>query len=167
VEPEIAAKLSDAIMRKRHPRSDFRTGEAKEYTKKLRPFLKKAIFPSCKALDLGCSSGKLTFEMESLGAVVVGLDCSQEAIYYAREIAASLGSKAIFRIGTFCDIPYPVGIFDLVLFANIMECSYIETEQIIGQIVTYNVKAASSAWKCTMGLNDLLRAITSIFIPIF
>jgi hypothetical protein len=31
--------------------------------------MEKVIFPSYKALDLGCSSGKLTFEMEFLGEI--------------------------------------------------------------------------------------------------
>jgi hypothetical protein len=61
---KVAARLSDAIARQRHPRSDFRTDEAKTYARRLRTYLEETIFPNCNALDLGCSSGKFTFEME-------------------------------------------------------------------------------------------------------
>src|SRR5512136_1125553 len=87
---ENAARLSDAVARKRHPRSDFRTDEARVYTNRLRPFFEQVIFPGCKALDLGCSSGKFTFAMEQHGARAVGLDCSGEAIAFAKEIAQDI-----------------------------------------------------------------------------
>ncbi len=92
-----AARLSDAIARNRHPRSDYRTEEAESYTDRLRPFFEQVIFPGCRALDLGCSSGKFTFAMEQHGARPVGLDCSAEAIAFAKEIACAEQSNPTGR----------------------------------------------------------------------
>jgi SAM-dependent methyltransferase len=132
---ETAVRLSDAIARTRHPRLDFRTEEARRYTRRLHPFLEKVIFPGCRALDLGCAAGKFAFEMEALGAEAVGLDCSPEAIALAKEIAAQTGSRAVFHVGTFDQIPFPAASFDLVLFpSNIIECSYDELRQIVRQV---------------------------------
>lgn len=135
MKPEQASKISDALARSGHPRLDYRTAEARRYTERLRPFLKKLVFPGCRALDLGCGAGKFTFELEQLGAHATGLDCSREAIELARGIAASMDSHAEFRLGTFDKLPFLEESFDLVIFPqNIIECSYKEMDSIAQQL---------------------------------
>ena len=132
---EYASASSDAITRTRHPRLDFRTEEARRYTARLRPFLKEAVCPGQRVLDLGCGAGKFTFELEKLGSKAVGLDCSQEAIGLAREIATKLNSSAEFHLGFFDKLPFPENSFDAVLFPeNIIECSYTEMDLMASQV---------------------------------
>ncbi len=135
MKPEQASALSDAIIRTRHPRLDYRTEEARKYTARLRPFLKEVIFPGQRVLDLGCGAGKVTFELEQLGVQAVGLDCSREAISLACEIASALNSSAEFHVGCFDKIPFSENSFDSVLFPeNIVECSYAEMDLIAYQV---------------------------------
>ena len=135
MKPEYAAASSDAIAKTRHPRLDFRTAEARRYCERWRPFLETVVSPGCRVLDLGCGAGKCTFELEQLGAVAVGIDCSGEMIRLAREVAADIGSSAEFHIGLFEDLPFPDESFDLVWFPdNIIECSYEEMATIARQV---------------------------------
>ena len=132
---KYASALSDAIAKTRHPRLDYRTEEARKCTDRLHPFLKKAIRSGDKVLDLGCGAGKFTFEMEQLGGLAVGLDCSQQAIHLAQQIASETGSSAKFYIGLYDNISFPDNYFDIVLFpSNIVECSYTEMDSIAYQI---------------------------------
>lgn len=132
---ELALKLTNALTQTCHPRLDFRTEEAREYSSRLRPYFQKVIKKGQRVLDLGCGTGKHTFELERAGAIAFGIDCSEDAIQYARKIASDINSNAEFHIGTFENIPFPSDSFEAVLFPqNIVECSYEEMERIVLQL---------------------------------
>jgi len=137
MKPEYARSASDAIARTRHPRLDYRTQEARRRVEPWVPFLRTVVFPGCRALDLGCGAGKFAFALEKLGADAVGLDCSEEMIRLAQEIAADMGSAAKFVVGLFESLPFAARSFDLVWFPNnISECSYEEMDGIARQLVS-------------------------------
>lgn len=135
MKPEFAKVLSDNIAKTGHSKLDYRTVEAQRCTMKLRPYLQQLVFSGCKALDLGCGTGKFTFELEYLGAQATGLDCSQEAIRIAQKFAAEMDSSSKFHIGFFENLPFLRESFDIVIFPqNIIECSYEEMDSISRQI---------------------------------
>jgi 2-polyprenyl-3-methyl-5-hydroxy-6-metoxy-1,4-benzoquinol methylase len=135
MKPEFAKILSDNIAKTGHPKLDYRTVEAQLCTMKLRSYLQQLIFSGCKALDLGCGTGKFTFELEYLGAEATGLDCSQEAIRVAQKFATEMGSSSKFHVGFFENLPFLRESFDIVIFPqNIIECSYEEMDLISRQI---------------------------------
>ena len=137
MKPEYAVAASDAIARTRHPRLDYRTAEARRHCERWRPFLETVVSPGRRALDLGCGAGKCTFQLEQLGAVAAGIDCSTEMIRMAKEVAADIGSSAEFHVGLFESLPFPQNSFDLVWFpGNIIECSYEEMDVVARQVAS-------------------------------
>ena len=74
-----------------------------------------------RALDIGCSDGYFTFEMERRGADVVAIDFVPEhytGFATARQI---LGSRAEYRMDNVYNLaPEPYGQFDVVLFLGVL-----------------------------------------------
>ena len=54
-------------------------------------------------LDLGCGTGKTAFAMEARGYDVIGIDRSLMMLMQARELAAEIGSNALFLQQDICD----------------------------------------------------------------
>lgn len=121
----LIRKAYDANIRTRHPRNDYRSSEAKQYTRWMDRWLAPYIRNGCRLLDIGCSSGKMTFMAESLGAQPTGIDFSYGSARLAREIADDINSSARFVQGDFVAMPFSVDSFDIAIFPqNIVECSY-------------------------------------------
>ncbi|MCU0691343.1 MAG: class I SAM-dependent methyltransferase [Polyangiaceae bacterium] len=68
------------------------------------------------ALDVGCGTGRITFELDLLGAEAVGVDFSEAAIEDARAEAAAIGARCRFEVGDLASspLPFPDASFDLV-----------------------------------------------------
>lgn len=122
-----ASKMNNAIALTRNPRLDYRTAEARTYTAWMDEHVQPYLQPGDLFLDVGCGSGKQTFKAESLGARAFGIDCAEEMIRYAKEIARESGSGAQFLLADYASMPFEDHSFDLVLFPkNTVECSYAE-----------------------------------------
>ncbi len=135
MEPQMASALENAIVQTQHPRNDFRTEEARRYTRWMVDYAKSFILPGGRLIDLGCSAGKQTFQAEELGAKVIGLDCAFEALHFAQTVGKDIGSRARFILGNYVLTPYASESFDTVLFPkNLVECSYAEADLLTGEI---------------------------------
>ena len=125
MEIDKARVMIDAMARTRHARMDFRTEEARKYTAWMDEHLASYIHKGARLLDLGCGSGKMTFKAEELGADATGIDCSLEAIRFAREIAQDTDRRSLFIQADYARMPFREGSFDLAIFVkNIVECGY-------------------------------------------
>lgn len=158
MDKKIARKINKAIIETNHPVLDFRTTEAKTRTKWIKKYLKPYINKKCRALDLGCGAGKQSFELECLGAEVTGIDCSRNAIDYAKKIKNNIGSNCLFFVGDFAKIPFQRSTFDLVIFPNnIIECSYDEIEKLTIEIKRILRKNGFFILTMEDGLNKMVR----------
>ena len=125
MEIDKARVMIDAMARIRHARMDFRTEEARKYTAWMDEHLASYISKDARLLDIGCGSGKMTFKAEELGAEATGIDCSLEAIRFAREIAQDTDRRSLFIQADYTRMPLREGSFDLAIFVkNIVECGY-------------------------------------------
>jgi len=132
---ETARETHDALVRTWHPRNDYRTDEAKGYTVWMDENVRSYVASGASLLDLGCATGKMTLKAESFGVRATGIDCSGEALLFAREVAADIGSDARFVQGDFSHLPFADGSFDTVLFPrNIILCSYEEMARIAEEV---------------------------------
>ena len=74
-----------------------------------------------RALDIGCSDGYFTFEMERRGAAVVAIDFVPETYTGFSTARAVLGSEAEYRMDSVYNLsPERYGTFDLVLFMGVL-----------------------------------------------
>lgn len=131
MEQKTAKLVTKAIISTNHPLLDFRSKEAEKQVNWIYRYLKSYIFKDCKLVDLGCGTGKQSFAAEEIGAKVIGIDCSKEAIKFANRVKKEINSSCCFTIGDYTDIPFRNNAFDIVVFPkNIIECSYCEIEKI-------------------------------------
>ncbi len=135
MQKRIAQKITKAIVETGHPLLDFRSQEAREKTTWIKKFLKPYIPKNGLSLDLGCGTGKQSFAIEELGAQVVGIDCSEEAIAFANNIKEELSSKCSFVVGDYTSTPFSEETFGVAVFPNnIIECSYDEAEKLSKEV---------------------------------
>jgi ubiquinone/menaquinone biosynthesis C-methylase UbiE len=134
MKPSIARTVSDAYVRRNHPRLDFRTEEGRQYAMRLSPYLAPIMHPGIRALDLGCSTGKSTFLLNELGAEVTGIDISFLSLRFAQNIATSIKTKVRYIAADYSRLPFQNSAFELVLFPNnVVECSMDEFDSIINE----------------------------------
>lgn len=158
MEPKTAAALTDAIIRAGHPRSDYRTEEAKRYTRWLDRYARDLIHPGDRLLDLGCAAGKHTLHAAGMGARAVGLDCAFEALRFGQSVAVDIASRARFVQGVYAALPYPTACFDVVLFPkNLVECSYAEGEALAIEIA----RILKPGGRLVLTLPDCLKQYTA------
>lgn len=136
MKPEIASAFYDAITKASHPKIDFRNPEAQYHIGLYKPLLHPLPNAENKALVLGCDTGKVAFSLEKLGYEVLGVDCSNDSIRFAREIGIELGSQCRFDSGDYACLPYEKESFNLVVLPsnNIAECSYEDINLLTQQI---------------------------------
>jgi tRNA (mo5U34)-methyltransferase len=89
------------------------------------PILDALGFPAdmrgTRALDIGCSDGYFTFEMERRGAEVVAIDFVPETYTGFSTARAILGSDATYRMDNVYNLtPETYGQFDVVLFMGVL-----------------------------------------------
>jgi SAM-dependent methyltransferase len=109
--------------------------------------LEREIMPACKVLDLGCGAERYTFAAEKAGALPTGIDCAitpQRKVShrdnflfkYARQLATTCHSRAIFVRGNACDLSFRARMFGLVLLVgnNIVEYSYADIDRLLPHI---------------------------------
>jgi tRNA (mo5U34)-methyltransferase len=89
------------------------------------PILDALGFPAdmrgARALDIGCSDGYFTFEMERRGAEVVAIDFVPETYTGFSTARAILGSDATYRMDNVYNLtPETYGQFDVVLFMGVL-----------------------------------------------
>ena len=139
-----ARKITKSMIKIGHPLFDVRTKEAQEKTVWIFNILKPYIKKDCSLIDLGCGTGKQSFTVEKLGAKVVGIDCSKEAISFANYIKKETRSKCHFITCSYTKTSFRDSAFDIALFPrNIIECSYEEVEKLsleINRILKKNGK---------------------------
>ena len=135
MEQRIAKKVTGAMLKFDHPLFDFRSKEAKEKVAWVYDFLKPYIKKEDSLIDIGCGTGKQSFAMEELGAKVVGVDCSKEAISYAKRIKKEIKSKCDFFVCDYVKMPFNNDVFDVAIFPkNIVECSYEEVKKLSPEV---------------------------------
>ncbi len=89
------------------------------------PILDALGFPKSmrglRALDIGCSDGYFSFEMEKRGAAVVGMDFVPETYTGFATARRILGSKVEYRMDNVYNLaPEKYGAFDVVLFMGVL-----------------------------------------------
>ena len=75
-----------------------------------------------KILEVGCGGGNNLWFAAREGFNVTGLDCSEQAITFAKERFQKEGLKGDFRIGSFTDLPFMDEQFDLVIDRAAITC---------------------------------------------
>jgi len=149
METKIAMQLSDAMVRRGHPRLNFRTEEGRRYAMRLAPYLSRIVNKDSKALDLGCGTGKSTFLLTELGASVTGIDISILSLKFAKEITKTINAEAFHALGDYAYLPFRSSSFDLALFPhNVEECSPEEFIRIIDE--THRVLTISGYFVITV-----------------
>lgn len=84
----------------------------------LQHFLGRETLDGLKALDIGCSTGFISDELDKAGAKVTGLDIDEPGLEGARE---RFGKRIEFICAGGEDIPAPPQSFDIVIFNHIYE----------------------------------------------
>jgi tRNA (mo5U34)-methyltransferase len=89
------------------------------------PILNELGFPSSmrglRALDIGCSDGYFSFEMERRGAQVVAIDFVPETYTGFATVRKILGSAIEYRMDNVYNLtPESYGTFDVVLFLGVL-----------------------------------------------
>jgi ubiquinone biosynthesis O-methyltransferase len=73
-----------------------------------------------RVLDVGCGDGQLALELRERGAIVTGIDASQEMIGAARARAASQGAEIAFEVAAAERLPFASDRFDVVVAITIL-----------------------------------------------
>jgi 2-polyprenyl-3-methyl-5-hydroxy-6-metoxy-1,4-benzoquinol methylase len=73
-----------------------------------------------RVLDLGCGIGRHAHYLAAQGFQCVGVDASDAGLSYARERAAADGLTIDYQTGTFYDLPFGEGSFDVVIAWNVL-----------------------------------------------
>lgn len=115
---EIAQKITKAIINTNHSLLDFRSKEAKKQIAWISQYLKPYITKKTQLIDIGCGTGKQSFEAEKLGAQVTGIDCSKEAINFANNIKKQLFSNCQFILEDYTKISFKKNL--ILLFFQII-----------------------------------------------
>lgn len=80
-----------------------------------------AVMTGMRALDIGCSDGYFTFEMERRGARVTAIDFVPEHYTGFATARKILGSEADYRMDNVYNLtPETCGLFDVVLFMGVL-----------------------------------------------
>lgn len=133
--PKEAVKITKIILNTNHPLLDFRSEEAQKKVEWLYKYLKPYVFKECHLIDLGCGCGKQSFAAEKMGAKVVGIDCSKDAIKFADNIKKELKSNCRFVFSNYTKTPFQNNVFDVAIFPkNIIECSYNEIDELSREV---------------------------------
>lgn len=74
-----------------------------------------------KILDMGCGDGALTYLLSRRGAQAFGIDPSEIAIQYARQMHQQRGSGAEFAVRSGYDSGFEDGTFDAVVSTEVIE----------------------------------------------
>jgi len=135
MDEKSASILNDAIANKFHPLFDWGSTESKTVVSWVHNYLAQYIEPGKSIIDLGCGSGKHTYQVELIGLNSYGIDISKKMIEYALINKNRYDSKSIFLIGSYYSIPFYSNEFDYALFPkNIVECSIKEFEVITNEV---------------------------------
>lgn len=59
------------------------------------------------ALDVGCGTGRMTLELQLMGAKAVGVDFSEAAVAVAAEEARAMGADVRYEVGDIANPPLP------------------------------------------------------------
>ena len=74
-----------------------------------------------KIIDLGCGDGVLTYELSRRNAESYGVDISADAIGFAKQKHASLGSTASFYVESCIETHFNNSFFDAVVSSDVIE----------------------------------------------
>ena len=112
------------------------SGRSVTLINRIRSCCKKLIFPNAKVLEIGCGNGRYAFEFEKMGGIVVGIDCANIPIQYAKEYAKKINSAATFIVADALDMSLGHKTFDIVFLVgnNIVEFSHSDMAKICKQI---------------------------------
>lgn len=73
-----------------------------------------------RVLEVGCGDGALALELARQGAVVTGVDASEQMLEAARQRARDAGVEVRFQLGAAEALPFPPDQFDLVVAQTIL-----------------------------------------------
>ena len=133
---EISASIfNNAIAERFHPLFDWGSTESIQVVFWVHEYLSRYIDAGKSLIDLGCGSGKHTYQVELLGINTYGIDISEKMIEYALCNKLKYNSKSIFIVGSYYSLPFTSNVFDYALFPkNIIECSIREFEIITNEV---------------------------------
>lgn len=133
---EISASIfNNAIAERFHPLFDWGSTESIQVVSWVHEYLSRYIDAGKSLIDLGCGSGKHTYQVELLGINTYGIDISEKMIEYALCNKLKYNSKSIFIVGSYYSLPFTSNVFDYALFPkNIIECSIREFEIITNEV---------------------------------
>lgn len=87
-----------------------------------RQYVERWLPPSCRAVDLGCGTGRLLLPLARRGCQVVGVDLSEESLRRAAGEGQSLPTPPQFLLANLCELDcLAPGTFDaaLLMFATL------------------------------------------------
>ncbi|MEI6511905.1 MAG: class I SAM-dependent methyltransferase [bacterium] len=111
------------------------------------------------ALEYGCGVGSYAFRLSELGAKVVGIDISEEAIAQASAKASGLGLVADFKVMNAESLDFPDASFDLVCGSGILH--HLDLEKAYSQIARVIKPSGRAVFLEPLGHNILLKVFRS------
>jgi SAM-dependent methyltransferase len=84
-------------------------------------YLRSILPPVGRTLEVGCGSARLSCFLAMAGYRTVGLDSSVPALELARRNYAVANARGLFVVGDGLGLPFPDGVFDVVLSTGLLE----------------------------------------------
>lgn len=99
----------------------FRRFEQRYYERPWR-IIEEEFQGTDSVLDVGCGDGRLTYLISRKADTVIGVDCQERPLEFARLICDSLGAKDIvFQKGNIFSLDFEEGTFDKVTCFDVIE----------------------------------------------
>lgn len=110
---------------------------------------------SGRALDLGCGTGALCCQLAEAGLEVTGLDISDTAIGFAKEMAKKRDLHIDFAVADIIRAPLPPGQFDVIVDGHLLHCIVFDEERRgVLKKVRQSLKDGGEFWVETMLLEN-------------
>lgn len=110
--------------------------------------------PPCRAMDLGCGTGRNALFLAQNGFEVTGVDFATSAIAKAELRAEAAGLKADFLVDDLTDIQYVNGAFDFLVDVGVLDALHPKSRDLYVQTVLTLTHPGSrfflSGWEWTL-----------------
>lgn len=105
-------------------------------------FRHKGTFgPHPRILEVGCGTAGNLYALSKEGAIVTGVDASETAIAYAKDLFKDANLSGDLRVCDFTKINYPENSFDMIIDRGALcNCTYNAAHETIRNIATSTVR---------------------------